>query len=95
MTAHAELLHSPRRDRASVDEKESVGVVVHDRTGPRIEIRRVPDVVAVHVKVVREEERHMPRGLFQVDHAELFQIDLEFCILPSTRSRLSQDSLNL
>ena len=51
-----------------------------DGPGARIVVRRLPDLVAVEVKVLVEEELDLARSPFQVDDLNSLDVDVEMAI---------------
>ena len=66
---------------------------MNDGTASWIEIRGVPDVMAVYMEIVREEERYMPFPLLLVDHPDLLQVDVQIEIDRVAASELQPPGL--
>src|SRR5260370_53720 len=65
---------------AAIDEEVPIPLVVDHGPGVRIVVRRVPDFVAVEVKVLVEEELDLARSPFQVDDLNSPDVDVEMAI---------------
>ena len=78
------------------DSKSDQYIKIDDGGNEQIVAVVKPDLVKIRLKEIRHflaiKEMHLS---IQFDCRERSEYTLEFCILPSTRSRLSQDSLNL
>jgi hypothetical protein len=78
----------PPTVRTTIDQKIPFGLVVNDSAAAGIEEDSVSDVIAIEVKILTEEEPHLPLLVLEVGHLDLFDIDIQVEVNRVTAAKL-------